>query len=79
MIVPIMTAIIKTANKKTKILARLAFNATVKFLDAPKYLASFKTLKIRNKRKALKATKACVPAKIRDKYLGMVDNKSITP
>jgi hypothetical protein len=77
--VPIITAIITTANKKTEIFALLAFKAKTRLFDAPKNLTSFKILKTLNKRKALKATKACVPAKIIDKYLGMVESKSIIP
>jgi hypothetical protein len=77
--VPKITAAITTANKNTEILALLALMALPKCLDAPKYRANFKTLKILNKRSALKATKACVPINIKDRYFGIVESKSIIP
>ena len=77
--VPRIMVIISTASMKTDILALLAFSAETKWLDADKNRTSFNILKTRNNRIALKATRACVPTNIKDKYFGMVDSKSITP
>ena len=61
MMVPKMIATINTANKKTDILARLAFNAETKVFEAPKYLPNFNILNTLKRRNALKATNAWVP------------------
>ena len=74
-----MIQTISTKNKNTAIFALLAFNANNNLLDAPIYLASFKILKTRNKRNALNATKPCEPAKIKERYIGIVDKKSTIP
>mgnify|MGYP007027644166 CR=1 FL=1 len=61
-------------------MARLAFKARVRLVDSPMYLANFRILNTLNNRKALKATSECAPpTKKNDKYLGIVDNKSMTP
>ena len=67
------------AEDVTKIFALLAFKAIINLFDAPMYLANFKTLKILNKRRALNAAKLCEPTSTKDKYFGIVDNKSIIP
>jgi hypothetical protein len=77
--VPKIIQTINTKSKNTAILALLPLKATISLFEAPIYLANFKILKTRNKRKALKASNPCEPAKIKDKYIGIVDKKSITP
>ena len=71
--------IIKTKNKKTAILALLDLKAKSSLFEAPIYLANFRILKTRNNRNALKATKPWEPIKINERYIGIVDKKSITP
>ena len=68
-----------TNERKTAIFARLRFNAFPKLALSPMKRVSFKILKTRNNRKALNATKECVPKINSDKYFGMVDSKSMIP
>ena len=60
-----------TKNKKTEILALLAFKAINNFSEAPMYRASFKILKTLNRRKALSAAKCDEPIKNIERYLGI--------
>ena len=64
---------------KIKIFVLLDFRALTRLLEAPVYRTNFKILKIRNRRKALKAVKYCVPTKKKDKYFGTVERKSTIP
>ena len=70
---------INTKNKNTDILALLDFKAIINLFEAPIYLVNFKILKTRNNRSALKATKPCDPTKSKERYMGIVDKKSIIP
>ena len=55
--VPKMTQIMTTKNRKTAIFALLARKATNNLFEAPTYLANFKILKTLNNRNALNAAK----------------------
>ena len=76
---PRITQTISTKNTNTAIFARLALSALIRLLDSPTYRASFKILNTRINRNALKAINECDPSIKKDKYLGIVDNKSTTP
>ena len=64
---------------KTKIFVLLAFNARIRLLDSPTNLTSFSILKTLSSLKALKAVKYWDPITKNDRYLGIVERRSITP
>ena len=70
---------IKTVNKKTPILARLAFKDLIKKLDSPINLVNLRILKTLKSLKALRAANEPLLTKKKLKYCGKIDNKSIIP
>ena len=79
MTVPKMIHNTTTKEINTAIFARLRFNAFPKLALSPMNRVSFKILNTRNKRKARSAIKECDPKINKERYLGMVDNKSMIP
>lgn len=62
-----------------KILVLLALNARTKLLDSPMKRTNFKILNTRSNLNALNAVKYWEPTKKKERYLGMVDNRSTNP
>ena len=79
MIVPKSTDMISTKKTNTKIFVLLARRARIKLFDSPTNLTSFNILNILSSLKARNAVKYCDPTNNKDRYLGMVERKSIIP
>tara|TARA_Y100001980_G_C14499524_1_gene275629 strand:- start:57 stop:302 length:246 start_codon:yes stop_codon:yes gene_type:complete len=79
MMVPNIIHKITTLNINTNILVLLRTRALTNELDSPIKWVSFRILKTLRSRRALSASRDCVPTKKRDIYLGIIETKSIIP